>query len=232
MKLISRTAVAAIVAATFSLGIAAIPASAYAASTSKDAIQAEQNAIYKELEPKFQSLVSEGRAFYWGGKKQEGATPVYAFIEPNCSACHAFYLDMKKQQDDFKKYKVQIILVPVAFLDSSSPGRAAAMVKGGWDAYVKNEEGYHSPEQGGLEPMPANQENKAEFYAVRDNLNLIEQYYTKVNIPSVGTPAILFRDNKGVADIIVGTTPALLKTILIASSHAPSAPKWNGTWPK
>lgn len=229
-KTIRQTAIAAVVAATLSLGLTVAPTIAYATDTSHAADQATQNAAFKEFEPKFEALIKEGRAFYWGGKKQEGATHMYAFIEPNCSACHGFYQAMKQQESGFKKYKVQVILVPVAFLKPSSPGRAAALIKGGWDAYVKNEEGYHAPEEGGIEPLPTVAANKVEFYAVRDNLNLIEQYYTKLKLPSVGTPAILFLDNKGSADNMAGITPTLLKIALIAASRDPSAPKWNGSF--
>lgn len=104
---------------------------------------------------------------------------------------------LKQQQGEFKEVQGSGYDPPVAFLKPLSTSRTPALIKGGWGAYVKNEEGYRAPEEGGVDPLQAAVANKVGFYRARDNLNLIEKYYTKLNPPGVGTPAYLLRDNRG-----------------------------------
>jgi len=165
-------------------------------------------------------------AFYWGGKEVKDARHIYMFIDPNCSVCHNMYSYLKKLEPAMTKYKVQPIIIPIAFLKPDSAGKAARMVKDGWPAFKENEDKYRAPEIGGVEPLPATAENARYFYQLKTSLDLAMGLATRNGYSSTGTPFTIMLDRNGNWDTFMGVpvTDDLLVRAVTGSKSLP----WNG----
>lgn len=165
-------------------------------------------------------------AFYWGGKEVKGARHIYMFIDPNCSVCHNMYGYLKKLEPAMNKYKVQPVIIPIAFLKPDSAGKAASMVKDGWTAFEQNEEKYRAPEVGGATPLPSTAANASYFYQLKTNLDLAMGLAQHNGYGSTGTPFTLFLDRNGNWDTFMGVpnTPDLFVRAVTDSKSLP----WDG----
>lgn len=95
-----------------------------------------------------------GGVVTWG---KDGAPVAYVFVDPNCIFCH-------KALENAKPYvaagRLQLKIVPVAFLKPSSEGRAAAILqaKDPVAALLTNENGFvEASEEGGITPVTPNE---------------------------------------------------------------------------
>lgn len=125
-------------------------------------------------------LLTEGR---------KGAPQLFVFADPNCIFCHQLW---ENTRDWVHDGKIRIHWVMVAFLKSSSPGRAAAIMaaKDGAMALAKDETDFDKAQEEGaikpLKPIPADLEK-----ALKRHGRMMAQLNFN------GTPSLIYRDHNG-----------------------------------
>ena len=136
------------------------------------------------------TLIVEGR---------EGAPALYAFADPNCIYCHKLW---EETRDWVAQGKVQIRWAMVAFLKSSSAGRAAAIMaaKDRVKANNEDQEKFNPhKEEGGipeLKPIPK---------ALQDALKRHDDMMSELQFR--GTPGLIFQDKDSKWQGIAGMPP-------------------------
>lgn len=136
----------------------------------------------------------------------EGRRELYIFFDPNCSYCPMIY---KNLQQLIAPYNLQLRWIPVAMLDATSIGKAAAILqaKNPKAALDHNEAHYNAEAHTGSisEEIPS---------AVTERrLRANEALLNQVGIPVV--PTLLFRAKTGEAMVIQGAlSPVALRKVL------------------
>lgn len=134
-----------------------------------------------------------------------GSKPLYIFIDPDCMFCHRLYKIIKDNTEMFNKADVTPIIVPVSILNRpDGPGKAAAIIKGGFQAYVKDEENFNSArETGGVTPISGDDAapyiNKVKFLS-----NLMHKITTDGMSENSGTPMLVWRAGNGTPYYLIG----------------------------
>lgn len=132
-------------------------------------------------------LIPEGRA---------GAPLLYAFIDPNCIFCYHFY---KMAEPLISSGKLQLRWVLVGFLQSSSAGKAAAILsaRDPLRALHTDEDRFDTAhEAGGIAPAPS--QDKTVQAVLKTHLSAMD------SVGGVGTPTLLYRDARGRWGVVVG----------------------------
>lgn len=132
----------------------------------------------------FLKAVDRAPGFIWAapGHTRDAAN-VVLFIDPNCIFCHKEFEQMKPFVD---AGKLVVKVVPVAFLKTSSPGKAEAVLEGGMPAFLQNENGFDdSTEEGAIAPMS----NAGVGQRIRSNTQLLYQ----LEVGQIATPFMLLR---------------------------------------
>lgn len=136
----------------------------------------------------------------------QGNKIVYVFVDPNCAYCPLLYRNL---QPLIAQHALQLRWIPVAILDATSVGKAAAILQANDPkaALDLNETHYNTQAYtGGIAeeiPLPATEAR------LRKNAALLNQ----VGIPVV--PTMLFRAKSGEAMVIQGAlSPVALKKVL------------------
>lgn len=108
---------------------------------------------------------------------------VYALLDPNCVFCHYAH----EAFAPYVKAGLTVKWLPVAFLNETSAGKAAAMIQAKNPALVLNE---HQSQfkSGGVTPVTPTAKT---LKALDDNNALMQEMGFR------GTPAILYKDSKG-----------------------------------
>lgn len=136
----------------------------------------------------------------------KGGRELYVFFDPNCAYCPMIY---KNMQPLITPYDLQLRWIPVAMLDATSLGKAAAILqaKDPKAALDYNEAHYNAAAHTGSisEEIPS---------AVTENrLRANEALLNQVGIPVV--PTLLFRAKTGEAMVIQGAlSPVALRKVL------------------
>lgn len=151
-------------------------------------------------------LASIGKA-HW---VQEGAGPriVYIFFDPNCPYSHKLYLATRAEVG---KAGLQLRWIPVGQLETSSPGKAAAILSAPdpLAAFHKNEDDWNFGDSpaGGIRPLahPA----ARVLQQLQTNAALMHQAGLHT------FPVMLYRSASGQAHLIIGLLPEnTLATVL------------------
>lgn len=132
-------------------------------------------------------LVSEGRAT---------APVLYVFADPNCSICYRFY---KMAEPLVSSGRLQLRWVMVAFLQSSSAAKATAILSAHDPriALHADEDRFDTVhEAGGIAPAPSRDK------ALQD---VLQAHLTAMDaVGGIGTPTLLYRDERGHWAAVVG----------------------------
>ena len=132
-------------------------------------------------------LIREGRAT---------APLLYVFADPNCSICYRFY---HMAEPLVSSGRLQLRWVMVAFLQSSSAAKATAILSASdpRTALHADEDRFDTAhESGGITPAPAQDQ------ALR---GLLQSHLAAMDaVGGIGTPTLLYRDERGRWAAIVG----------------------------
>ena len=146
--------------------------------------------------PIVDQIEKAGGIITWG---KAGAPVAYVFADMNCVFCH-------KAIEDAKPYvaagRLQLRIVPVAFLKPTSEGRAAAILqsKDPVNAMLENENGFvESKEEGGIPVVEATDATKKALAAHADSMR---------QAGFNGTPAFIYKlkDGKWYGTMMNGQT--------------------------
>ncbi len=134
-----------------------------------------------------------------------GRRAVYIFFDPNCPACQLLYRNLRGL---IEPHELQVRWVPVAIVNATSLGKAAAILEAPDPAAAlrENEERYAAEAYSGgiAEHLPSRQTE----LKVRANEHLLN----KLDIPVV--PTMLFADKDGRAVMIQGAlSPLALRKV-------------------
>jgi len=141
----------------------------------------------------------------------DNAPLIYAFADPNCIYCHTLY-ERAKPLVDAGKLQIQWVLV--GFLSPTSMGRSAAILSADdpTAALAENEKGFdEETENGAIKPLddPSDEIKKA--------INTPAQLMAASG--GTGTPTLLYRNEDGQWDVMVGApTSNWLKNLANQSS--------------
>jgi thiol:disulfide interchange protein DsbG len=137
----------------------------------------------------------------------QGQRVVYVFIDANCPSCAQLYRNLRPLVEPLD---LQIRWVPVAVVNATSLGKAAAMLQAPdpLAALRVNEEQYHGESySGGLEEDIPTAETE-------QKLRANERLFNRLDIPVV--PTMLFEDKNWRAAIIQGAlSPVALRKVFI-----------------
>lgn len=128
---------------------------------------------------------------------------VYVFFDPNCAGCHFLYQSLRPL---IRAGEVQVRWIPVAVVDDTSVGKAAAILKAAdpLSALAYNEDHYQ-PENGGIEeefPDDATEQR------LRANTRILSE------LPIPVVPTMIFADANGNAILIQGAlSPLALRKV-------------------
>ncbi|MDA8256859.1 MAG: thioredoxin fold domain-containing protein [Betaproteobacteria bacterium] len=140
----------------------------------------------------------------------QGRRPVYIFFDPNCPSCQLLY---KNLRSFIGSHDLQLRWIPVAVVDATSLGKAAAILQASDPpaALRRNEEHYDAQAYaGGIEEDIPSAETERK---VRAN----ERLLNKLDIPVV--PSMLFAAKNGHAVLIQGAlSPLALRKVF---AHLP-----------
>jgi len=128
---------------------------------------------------------------------------VYVFFDPNCAGCHFLYNSLRLF---IQAQQVQVRWVPVAVVNDTSLGKAAAILQATSpvEALSMNENHYR-PENGGIDEAIAEPKSETSIHA---NSRLLMQ------LPIPVIPTMLFADAQGRAVLIQGAlTPIALRKV-------------------
>lgn len=134
-----------------------------------------------------------------------GKRTIYVFFDPNCPACHMLWRNLRTL---IAPHDLQVRWVPVAVVNATSPGKAAAILEAPdpQAALRENEERYTAEAYAGgiAEQIPSDETMRR----VRTN----ERLLNKLDIPVV--PTMLFRGKDGRAVLIQGAlSPLALRKV-------------------
>ena len=152
-------------------------------------------------------LIHEGRA---------GAPLLYVFADPNCSICYRFY---RMAEPLVSSGRLQLRWVMVAFLQSSSAAKATAILsapdpRGALHADEDRFDTVH--ESGGISPALSHEK------AMQD---LLQAHLSAMDaVGGIGTPTLLYRDERGHWAAVVGLPTSDWLTQYSAGRHAPVQP--------
>lgn len=135
-------------------------------------------------------LINEGRA---------SAPLLYVFADPNCSFCYRFY---KMAEPLVTSGRLQLRWVMVAFLQSSSAGKANAILSSSDPraALHADEDRFDvAHESGGI--APASSQNTTVQQVLQAHVSAMD------TLGAVGTPTLLYRDGRGHWAAQVGLPP-------------------------
>lgn len=135
----------------------------------------------------------------------EGRRAVYIFFDPNCPSCQLLYRNLRTL---IKPHDLQVRWVPVAIVNATSPGKAAAILEASdpLAALRENEEQYSEEAYaGGIEERIPSGETER-------RLRANERLLIKLDIPVV--PTMLFADKDRRAVLIQGAlSPLALRKV-------------------
>jgi thiol:disulfide interchange protein DsbG len=152
-------------------------------------------------------LISEGRAT---------APLLYVFADPNCSICYRFY---KMAEPLVSSGRLQLRWVMVAFLQSSSAPKATAILSAQDPrlALHADEDRFDTAhEAGGIAPAHAQQ--KALQDVLQAHLSAMDA------VGGIGTPTLLYRDERGRWAAVVGLPTSDWLTQYAGGKHLPTQP--------
>jgi thiol:disulfide interchange protein DsbG len=152
-------------------------------------------------------LISEGRAT---------APLLYVFADPNCSFCYRFY---RMAEPLVSSGRLQIRWVMVAFLQSSSGAKATAILSAADPraALHLDEDRFDSAhEAGGI--APAHSQDKALQAVLQAHASAMD------TVGGVGTPTLLYRDERGRWAAVVGLPSNEWLTAYAGGKHLPTRP--------
>lgn len=124
------------------------------------------------------------------GDVPKDARILYVFADPNCIYCHRMYEAIANSEAVLKELNVRVKWITVAVLiPNDSVRKAQAIVKGGYDAFIKNETDYNtSTHRGGIEGI----DDPQYFEIVKSNTKMFNSI-----MPGTGTPAyVWFKDGQ------------------------------------
>ena len=152
-------------------------------------------------------LISEGRAT---------APLLYVFADPNCSICYRFY---RMAEPLVLSGRLQLRWVMVAFLQSSSAAKATAILsapdpRGALHADEDRFDTAH--ESGGIAPALAHPKTLQDL--LQAHLSAMDA------VGGVGTPTLLYRDERGHWAAVVGLPTGDWLTRYAAGKHLPPQP--------
>jgi thiol:disulfide interchange protein DsbG len=119
----------------------------------------------------------------------------YVLVEPNCSACHMLYGQIKPLIDSGQ---LQVRWIFVAFMRPHSAGMAAAIMeaKNPGKTFALDEKNFNmQTETGGVKPIAVSQDIQNK---INQNMTFMQQ------AGFVGTPGIIFKTNDGKPQIVRG----------------------------
>ena len=136
----------------------------------------------------------------------QGRRIVYVFFDPNCPSCQLLYQNLRTF---IRSHDLQLRWIPVAIVNATSLGKAAAIVQAPDPraALQRNEEHYHGESySGGIdEDIPSG--------ATEKKLRANERLLNRLDIPVV--PSMLFADKDSRAVLIQGAlSPVALRKVL------------------
>lgn len=128
---------------------------------------------------------------------------IYVFFDPNCAGCHFLYNSLRPFVESSR---VQVRWIPVAVVNATSLGKAAAILQAAQPvAALSDNEAHYRPENGGVDEQIAEPQTEARIQA---NTSLLMQ------LPIPVIPTMLFPDKQGQAQIIQGAlTPIALRKV-------------------
>lgn len=137
-----------------------------------------------------------------------GDKTLYVYVDPNCIFCHKLAESLMHKT---LPAGVRIAWIPVGFLKPDSTGKGAAILAGGWDAFVQNEQGYvEASESGGVTPST----DAAAMAQVTANTELLRR------TGRVSTPTLVYQDVKQGAQVVAGMPDAAGIDSILASIAA------------
>ena len=140
----------------------------------------------------------------------EGRRAVYIFFDPNCPACQLLYRNLRTL---IEPHDLQIRWIPVAVVNATSPGKAAAILQAPdpLTALRYNEEHYRGETySGGIEEDIPTTETE-------QTLRANERLFNRLDIPVV--PSMLFEDKNWRTVLIQGAlSPVALRKVF---AHLP-----------
>lgn len=130
------------------------PGSAFDAAGVNLGIPLMRDVLSAGTQSTFLKAVNSAPGFIWAAPGHTHDTAnVVLFMDPNCIFCHKEFEQMKPFVD---AGKLVVKVVPVAFMKTSSPGKAEAVLEGGMPAFLQNENGFDdSTEEGAIAPLPS-----------------------------------------------------------------------------
>jgi len=153
-------------------------------------------------------LLANKGAIPWGGTLRPDARPIYVFVDTECSYCHALHLWFSQHDKKLIERNIQPIIIPVAFLRSSSVGAAMTIVHEGWDGYRRFHEN-----KAAFTPMPLIPENAVYLDVVKQNLALLVAANERLGKRSTGTPWLLWRSVDGRYNTVTGMPAQMMDVI-------------------
>jgi thiol:disulfide interchange protein DsbG len=152
-------------------------------------------------------LIAEGRPT---------APLLYVFADPNCSFCYRFY---KMAEPLVAAGRLQLRWVMVGFLQSTSTAKAAAILaaRDPLAALHADEDRFDTAhESGGI--APANGQDKKIEAVLKEHLAAMD------SVGGVGTPTLLYRDERGRWAAEVGLPSSEWLTQYAGGKHLPTRP--------
>lgn len=145
---------------------------------------------------------------------------IFIFFDPNCPACAGLF-DGKKGQnsgvpaqriksyDDSYAAAVQAVWIPVSYMNASSPGMAASILRSGrFASVVANYQGFDHVKRQGAAPVVTPTATEQQRMA-RSN-----QVWRKLG---GATPMWVYRDNQGQHQLFLGAPPEAQFRQIVAS---------------
>lgn len=143
----------------------------------------------RDLSTPSEKLFSDIEGSNWIPFGKINAPAVYAFIDPQCPHCHAFFDDLRKG-GYLDGGKIQLRLIPVGFKDDTR-AQAAYLL-----ATPKPQEKWFAHLDGDTSALPAKSEISQQ--GVQRNLAIMQSWQFSV------TPMIVYRDKTGAVKLIRG----------------------------
>lgn len=138
--------------------------------------QPDLSALWSQLERA--NTISTGAA-------TNAKSQIYVIMDPNCIYCHLLWKALKP----YEAAGLQVKWLPVGFLHEDSESKAAALIKGGSDAFEHLQETFdEKAESGGIVGIQPTPELHTQLEA---NLQLMKDASIQ------GTPGIFYKDRTG-----------------------------------
>lgn len=145
---------------------------------------------------------------------------LFIFFDPNCPACTALFEGKKgqssgepsqrsKSYDDSYAAALQAVWIPVSYMNASSSGMAASILRSGrFASVIANYQGFDSAKRQGAAPVVTPTAAEQQWMA-RSN-----QVWSKLG---GATPMWVYRDNQGQYQLFLGTPPEAQFRQIVAS---------------